>query len=100
MSLSIYIENINGEASNATIGEIIAHELALHGNKYEQYIDAILKGKSKSYFDQISSKDHDALEKSDNKNKSYQIYKSVMDQLIKIDPNYKKAMENDKNKAH
>ncbi|MCA6423749.1 MAG: RHS repeat-associated core domain-containing protein [Flavobacterium sp.] len=99
MSLNVYFANVNGENSTTELGETIAHELGLHGNKYEQYIDAILKGKSFKNI-QSGSKDHDGLKKSDIKNKSYQIYKKIMEQLIKINSNYKIQMEDDKKRNH
>ena len=82
------------------IGETIAHELGLHGHNYKKYIDAILKGKSLKDLEKSESEEHEALMNSNLNSAAYRFYKSIMDQLIRIDKEYEIRMKNDQKRNH
>lgn len=99
MDLYVYFSDVKGNRTTVELGETIAHELALHGYKYGKHIEAIMNGTKNNQIP-TASMDHKVLKNSDIENIAYKTYKGVMDQLIKINPNYKKEMDDDKNRKH
>jgi RHS repeat-associated protein len=97
LDLNVYF-NTYGESS-IQLGETIAHELGLHGNNYSKYIKTIKEGKSVKGISYGES-EHEALGNEDENNPSYLVYKSIMEQLEKIDIKYKAEREHEKEKYH
>ncbi len=70
-----------------SLGETIAHEIALHGSHYDKAVENAKNGDRKS---DITKNDHKALKEKDAKNEAYRNYETTMKQLIKQDEKYKK----------
>lgn len=70
-----------------SLGETIAHEIALHGSHYAKTAETVKKG-GKGV--NPKEEDHHALSKKNSKNKAYKNYENTMKQLIKIDKKYEK----------
>jgi len=82
----IFIFDTNG-VDQYSLGETIAHEIALHGSHYDKAVENAKNGDRKS---DIIKNDHKALKDKDAKNEAYRNYETTMKQLIKQDEKYKK----------
>ncbi|MGE8553345.1 MAG: DUF6443 domain-containing protein [Chryseobacterium jejuense] len=85
LDANVYFDT-NG-ADRYSLGETIAHEIALHGSHYDKAVENAKKGDKKS---DPAKNDHKALKEKDTKNKAYKNYESTMKQLIKQDEKYRK----------
>ncbi|UFH42349.1 RHS repeat-associated core domain-containing protein [Flavobacterium cupriresistens] len=98
LSFTMYINEAGDKAGN---GETIAHEAGLHGFK----VDEIIKVYNEAGMDAVEklrannsggSRDHAAIKKNDMTHGGVKIYHQVENELIKLDPTYKKTFEGEK----
>lgn len=83
---TITLKIVSSGANKAEVGETLTHETQSHGfNIADKMI-----GKTTT----TTTEDHKALKTKDTKHQGYKQYKSMQQQLQKIDEAYKKAFEN------
>lgn len=89
---TVTIKVVSYSTDKAEIGEVLAHEMQIHGYKVADQIN----GKKVN----SQNKDHQALKNKDTGHKGYLKYKSVQEQLLTIDKDYKQAFEQAQKEAN